>query len=214
MTTGDFFKDSKYEKLVKSPTRTVKVWLIPAESFFNLIEEHMEEISSSFPTDTVKQELQDLLCLDSHYPDLLMMKKINKAFIKVLEENGICYKEGFQNEPTQEFSEQKPTPPVQEITKTVEEIKPRKKINNLSDLSDCARDLLLNLSIFLDSEGITVTEFLNEFTYEQLVKSSKKEATVDIISTDDFFRLIEENDKITSEKSLTEEIRQELQDLL
>lgn len=92
--------------------------------------------------------------------------------------------------------------------------KNKKKGLDLSSLSDDSKNLLLNFLIFLESESMTVANFFADVKYEQQVKTKKKQSTVDIVPAEDFFRLMEENYEIISDVNLTEEVKDELQDLL
>ena len=114
------------------------------------------------------------------------------------------------------------SPPQDNIEPTQEppeaaskESKPKKKGTDLNTLSDDTKNLLLNFLIFLESESLTAANFFAEVKYEQMVKTKKnKQSNVDIVPADDFFRLMEENYEIISDVNLTDEVKQELQNLL
>jgi hypothetical protein len=101
-----------------------------------------------------------------------------------------------------------------ESPEPVKSEKAKKKGLDLSSLSDDSKNLLLNFLIFLESESMTVANFFADVKYEQQVKTKKKQSTVDIVPAEDFFRLMEENYEIISDVNLTEDVKDELQDLL
>lgn len=90
----------------------------------------------------------------------------------------------------------------------------KKKGLNLEDLSDDAKTLLLNFVIYLEQESMTAANFFESVKYEQMVKTKKKQSSVDIVPAEDFFRLIEDTYEIVADVNLTEDVKGELQDLL
>mmetsp|Transcript_24656 Transcript_24656/g.27328 ORF Transcript_24656/g.27328 Transcript_24656/m.27328 type:complete len:134 (+) Transcript_24656:1-402(+) len=93
--------------------------------------------------------------------------------------------------------------------------KTKKKGMDVDSLSDESKNLLLNFLIFLESENMTVGNFFAEVKYEQMVKTKKnKPSSVDIVPAEDFFRLIQEQYDIISDVDLTDEVKEELQNIL
>lgn len=95
-----------------------------------------------------------------------------------------------------------------------QEDKPKKKGLNVDGLSEDARTLLLNFLLYLEQESMTAANFFESVKYEQMVKTKKKQSTVDIVPAEDFFRLLEETYEIVSDVNLTDSVKRELQDLL
>lgn len=92
---------------------------------------------------------------------------------------------------------------------------PKKKGVDLQNLSDDSKNLLLNFLIFLESENQTIGNFFGEVKYEQMVKTKKnKQSSVDIVPAEDFFKLLENEYDIVSDVDLTDQVKEELQDLL
>lgn len=92
--------------------------------------------------------------------------------------------------------------------------KNKKKGMDLASLSDDAKTLLLNFLVYLESESMTAGNFFKSVKYEQMVKTKKKQSSVDIVPAEDFFRLLEETYEVVSDVNLTDEVKLELQDLL
>lgn len=92
--------------------------------------------------------------------------------------------------------------------------KPKKKAMAVSELSEDSKTLLLNFLVYLEQESMTPANFFASVKYEQMVKTKKKQSSVDIVPADDFFRLIEENYEIVSDVNLTDDVKEELQGLL
>lgn len=96
-----------------------------------------------------------------------------------------------------------------------QESKPKQKKGlDLNNLSDDSKNLLLSFLIYLESQNMNVGQFFSEVKYQQMVKTKKKQSSVDIVPAEDFFRLMEENYDIISDVDLTDEVKEELQDLL
>ena len=107
----------------------------------------------------------------------------------------------------EDADEGSPTPEV--------ENKPKKKGVDVKSLSDESQNLLLNFLIFLEAESMTVANFFSEVKYEQMVKTKKnKPSAVEIVPAEDFFRLLGDNDEISSDVDLNDKVKEELQDLL
>lgn len=92
--------------------------------------------------------------------------------------------------------------------------KSKKKGMNVDGLSEDARTLLLNFLVYLEQESMTAANFFESVKYEQMVKTKKKQSTVDIVPAEDFFRLLEETYEIVSDVNLTDDVKRELQELL
>lgn len=97
---------------------------------------------------------------------------------------------------------------------TQQQNKPKKKGVNIDELSEDAKTLLLNFVIYLEQESLTAGKFFESVKYEQMVKTKKKQSSVDIVPAEDFFRLIEDTYEIISDVNLSEDVKRELQDLL
>lgn len=110
----------------------------------------------------------------------------------------------------EQVDEKESPPPVNEQQPN----KPKKKGMDLDGLSNDAKTLLLNFAVYLESESIDWSQFFESVKYEQMVKTKKKQSSVDIVPAEDFFRLIEEVYEIVSDINLTDEVKSELQELL
>ena len=82
--------------------------------------------------------------------------------------------------------------------------KSKKKGMDLDGLSNDAKALLLNFAIYLESESLDCSQFFESVKYEQMVKTKKKQSSVDIVPAEDFFRLIEDVYEIVSDINITE----------
>jgi hypothetical protein len=130
--------------------------------------------------------------------------------IDIMENLGIP--DGEMSPPTGETPEHRPE---EESPEAAQESKPKQKKGlDLDNLSDDSKNLLLNFLIFLEAENTSVSNFFAEVKYQQMVKTKKKQSSVDIVPAEDFFRLIEENYDIVSDVNLTEDVKEELQELL
>lgn len=98
-------------------------------------------------------------------------------------------------------------PQTQKQTKT-------KKGIDISSLSEDSKSLLYNFLIHLEQESMSVANFFESVKYEQMVKTRTKETKVDIVSTEDFFRLLNEQPDIVEGVSITDSVVNELKDLL
>ena len=133
--------------------------------------------------------------------------------IDIMENLGIPDGEGGQVQ--QDLAAQESPLPGQETSKPTDTGKPKKKGVDLNGLSDDSKNLLLNFVIYLESESMTAANFFQSVKYEQMIKTKKnKQSSVDIVPAEDFFKLMEENYEIVSDVNLTEEVKEELQDLL
>ena len=90
----------------------------------------------------------------------------------------------------------------------------KKKTLDVSILSEDSKTLLYNFLIYLEQESMTVANFFESVKYEQMVKTKKKESSVDIVSADDFFRLLNQVDDIIDDVNITEDVMIELKTLL
>ena len=82
-TASTFFKEVEYFQLIKKKGKIKIVYLVSADDFFRLLEENGEIMAGYTFTSGVKEELQSLLCLDPHYKELLIVKKIQKYLTEV-----------------------------------------------------------------------------------------------------------------------------------
>jgi hypothetical protein len=90
----------------------------------------------------------------------------------------------------------------------------KKKNIDVSVLSDDSKTLLYNFLIYLEQESMTVNNFFESVKYEQMVKTKKKEMPVDIVAADDFFRLLNDQDEIMDDVSISNDLIDELKSLL
>lgn len=124
---------------------------------------------------------------------------------------------GIQEEPEEstakkndQIDDKESPPPVAEQQTN----KAKKKGMDLDSLSDEAKTLLLNFAVYLESESIDCAQFFESVKYEQMVKTKKKQSSVDIVPAEDFFRLMEDTYEIVSDINLTDNLKLELQELL
>ena len=102
-------------------------------------------------------------------------------------------------------------PPEQQPAQ--EQTKKRKGVD-ISSLSDESKTLLYNFLLYLEQESMTVANFFESVKYDQMVKTKKKESSVDIVSADDFFRLLNEQQEIIEDATITDQVMTELKDML
>ena len=88
--------------------------------------------------------------------------------------------------------------------------KSKGKRKDIHSVSDDAKELMLNFLMFLEAESMTCANFFEAVKYEQMVKTKKGNSKVDIVPSEDFFRLIESTYEIISDVNLTENVRSEL----
>lgn len=86
----DLFYDFIFEQLIKTRKSQNMLELINADDFFNVLEEHgvMRKATTKEKKEEqekIKENIKEFLCLDPQYKDLLMMKKINRAWKEITE---------------------------------------------------------------------------------------------------------------------------------
>jgi hypothetical protein len=100
----------------------------------------------------------------------------------------------------------------QNVQQDSQQNKGKKGKINVEKLSDDAKTLLLNFLLYLEQESMTPANFFESVKYEQMVKTKKKQSTVDIVPAEDFFRLLEETYDVVSDVNLTDSVKRELQE--
>jgi len=131
--------------------------------------------------------------------------------IDIMENLGIPDDGGEMETGVQEIKE---TPPKETPEPKSDGQQKKKKGVDVESLSDASKTLLLNFLLYLEQESMTCANFFEGVKYEQMVKTKKKQSTVDIVPAEDFFRLIEDTYEIVADVELNDQVKRELQDLL
>lgn len=134
--------------------------------------------------------------------------------IDIMENLGIPDGENMSPEQDDDIDDGSPPQKQQETPEPTQENKPKKKGVDVNSLSDDAKMLLLNLIVYLEQESMTVANLYEDVKYQQMVKTKKKQTSVDIVPAEDFFRIIEDNYEIVSDVNLTDDVKRELQAIL
>lgn len=135
--------------------------------------------------------------------------------IDIMENLGIPDDEGEIETGAQQMNIQQDSPEPPSSTKKPQDGGQKKKKGvDVTSLSESAQTLLYNFMMHLEQESMTVSNFFEGVKYEQMVKTKKKESTVDIVPAEDFFRLLKEQHEILEDVDLSDDVQDELKDLL